>query len=567
MKLLDRPAPVVREPAVGPRRRRLRLRLGWPSEGTVVFCLSAAAYLSAAVYFVLIRHSIFGDALSRVANAQYVVSSRDPHLASIGFVWNPLPSLVLVPFVPLRGLIPVFFTTGFIGSIASALFMAGAVALLRGTLADLGVDRLFRLLLTAAFALHPMIVIYAYNGMSEAPLLFFIVLTSRHLLRWIADREPRELMLVGMSLGGAYLVRYEALAAGLAVIGFVVVITALGTRGPWPVRRSAAFSDGAVVGLPFLLSFGLWAAIARIIVKQWFPTLQSEYGNTAQVAGSRKYIDEVTGAGFPARLSYAAHQLLGLEPLIAVLLVLVLVLAAIRRDFRGLAPVAVAGAVLAFDALALLTGKSFGWLRFQIAVIPLAFLLAGVLVALVREWRWVRWVSGTVALALLLPAFATSAATLLDRRLAREETEVVRGVVVPSRSTQDELRNEHKWEASWQVAAYIDSNPAIRRGQVLADAAFAFPVLLASRHTDKYVITPDQDFKPKLADPITFHVSYMLVPDPESASFDALNVAYPTLFKDGFPGGELVREWKNPAGKAQWRLYRLPKTSTTNVTP
>src|SRR3954469_15365368 len=102
MKLLDGPGTEGAATDPAGRRQRMRLQLHWPSERAVVFWMSAAVYLTAAVYFVLIRHSIFGDALSRVANAQYVLSSRDPHLASIGFVWNPLPSLVLVPFVPLR---------------------------------------------------------------------------------------------------------------------------------------------------------------------------------------------------------------------------------------------------------------------------------------------------------------------------------------------------------------------------------------------------------------------------------------------------------------------------------
>ena len=38
-----------------------------------------------------------GDAWSRITNAYYVLYSRDPHLAAIGFIWNPLPSLMAIP--------------------------------------------------------------------------------------------------------------------------------------------------------------------------------------------------------------------------------------------------------------------------------------------------------------------------------------------------------------------------------------------------------------------------------------------------------------------------------------
>ena len=42
---------------------------------------------------------VFPDAMSRVANGYYVLFSRDPHLAAIGFVWNPLPSLAAIPLL------------------------------------------------------------------------------------------------------------------------------------------------------------------------------------------------------------------------------------------------------------------------------------------------------------------------------------------------------------------------------------------------------------------------------------------------------------------------------------
>ena len=88
-------------------------------------------YLAVAV--LLVRHDIlFADAMSRVGNACYVLFSRDPHLPAIGFVWNPLPSLVLLPILPLKSVAPWLVTHGFAGAIQSALLMAGTVALPAG---------------------------------------------------------------------------------------------------------------------------------------------------------------------------------------------------------------------------------------------------------------------------------------------------------------------------------------------------------------------------------------------------------------------------------------------------
>ena len=52
----------------------------------------AVVYLGVAMWFWQ-SGLVPGDALSRVANGYYTLFSRDPHLAAVGFVWNPLPSL------------------------------------------------------------------------------------------------------------------------------------------------------------------------------------------------------------------------------------------------------------------------------------------------------------------------------------------------------------------------------------------------------------------------------------------------------------------------------------------
>ena len=79
----ERVAPQVTVEA--PRRRR---------SGTLLFSALAMLYFAIG-YLLVMRYNLFDpDATSRVANADYVISSRDPHLSAIGFVWNPLPSLV-----------------------------------------------------------------------------------------------------------------------------------------------------------------------------------------------------------------------------------------------------------------------------------------------------------------------------------------------------------------------------------------------------------------------------------------------------------------------------------------
>src|SRR5207247_1561770 len=119
-----------------------------------------------------------GDAWSRVGNAYYVLFSRDPHLAAIGFVWNPLPSLVELPLLPFAALWPALVDRGFAGNLMSAVFMAMAVRQLWLWLAGLAVRTPVRIALTLAFAVHPLIVIYGANGMSDAPCLLFLIIVG-----------------------------------------------------------------------------------------------------------------------------------------------------------------------------------------------------------------------------------------------------------------------------------------------------------------------------------------------------------------------------------------------------
>ena len=93
-------------------------------------------------YVLMMRYNMFeADATSRVANAGYVLMSRDPHLSAIGFVWNPLPSLVEIPVLLFARWWPELRTHGLAGVVQSALFMAGSALMVRRIALDRGVGR------------------------------------------------------------------------------------------------------------------------------------------------------------------------------------------------------------------------------------------------------------------------------------------------------------------------------------------------------------------------------------------------------------------------------------------
>ncbi|MEV6300684.1 hypothetical protein AB0M02_14850 [Actinoplanes sp. NPDC051861] len=488
----------------------------------------ATLYLLAALWF-WSNDLVPGDSASRIANAYYTIFSRDPHLAAIGFVWNPLPSLILLPFLPLSLLFPALTQQGLLVVLVSAALMTAVVAVGHDILRRSGVERTPRLLLTAALALHPMIVIYAGNGMSEACFLLCLMLAVRALTIWLAEGRPESLVPLGLALGLAYGARYEALAPVAAVPVLVFLVSWWRTRD-----RATARTDAVIAALPGVLAVVLWALASKLIVGQWFATFSSQYGNSAQVSANAGGIASVTGADLSARLAYGFQQMFGLAPFLLLLLVAALVVARRRRDPMVLAPVAVFGSVLAFDVLAFLSGTSFGWLRFHIAVVPLAVLLAGHLLAGARPRTPVL----VAVLAAVLVAVPSSLVTLSRPQLAREESEWF--------TTAGAARTRGLAQVNRRVAADLD-RLGLGEGAVLTDAAYAFGVVLASDNPDQFVITPDRDFPAALADPAGHGVRYLLLSARGSA--DAV--------RKRFGPGTGERAWHDTAGNLQWTLVPI----------
>ena len=65
----------------------------------LLFIIVFVMEFSAGYYVSHVIGYVHTDAMSRVANAFYVLYSQDPHLGAIGFVWTPLPSLVELLFL------------------------------------------------------------------------------------------------------------------------------------------------------------------------------------------------------------------------------------------------------------------------------------------------------------------------------------------------------------------------------------------------------------------------------------------------------------------------------------
>jgi len=543
---------------------------------TLFFAVSAAVYIAVG-YWLQVRHGfILGDSLARVAASQSALFSREPHLAAIGFIFTPLTALVQLPLIALSPLWPALTERAFAASVMSAIFMAGAVVQILSMGIDRGLPRWFGVGVATLFAIHPMIVFYGSNGMSEAPFIFFMTWAVRRLLLWMVDDDVHHLIVAGgIAMGLAYLTRYDALAC-IAAAGALVAITTY-RRASSPPRVRRAILDLVIISGPGSLAFVGWAIASWLITGEGFAQFTSEYGNKAILEQSG-----ATAPGLFPGLGFAIVCTLLLAPTLIPLGAWAGFLRWRRPRMSMLVPpVVIFGAALAFQALTFAVGGTFAFLRFFIVAIPFAATLAllavpdGAFVAAVRPGRHAlgpssvpstRSVGGRPAYPAVVALFAVSVAVagwgMSLPHYAPQEYAL--GAVLnpdpdsvsPRKSVEHRIARTFSTER--QLARYLDELD-LPPSSVLADTVYGFAVIAASHKPKTFVLPSDPDFVRILNDPSARGAKYLLaVPATGRGISDTLNKRYPTLYDDGAEIATLELEVPND-GDAQpnWRLYRV----------
>ncbi len=537
-----------------------------PRTTLATFATAFVVYLVAGWRLAITHHAIVGDAMARVANGFTVLYSRDPHLAAVGFVWNPLPSFAALPLLTLSRVFPALRTEAFAGNIVSAAFMAGSVAVLWCLLREIGNSTGVRITLTVLFAVHPIVMMYGANGDSEATLVFFLALTCLGLMRWLDRRDLKSLVFIGFALGFGYLSRQEFLAAGGSTLLVIVVSTYFTTGGPRAFRRWTAITEATVAGLPFAFAVVSWALSAWVIVGTATSYLEV---NAAQVRGAAAGIaSNVGGTQMIDRATYYLGQLLVLEPLWGIVVLASVYLALRRRDARIAAPLATFGAVAGAQGALFASGSTFGWLRFAITIVPLTVICAALLL---DRGPAVRRRSGTASRAgrigFVIAVLASCAVSIPNAvngmtkdRWGREEAAMVRllpGYGWAPKGTAGYTPGDY--DGYNAIAAYFDRQ-RLPEGSVLTDLQYTFPLILKSQRPRQFVIPSDYDFERSVADPATFRVRYLLV---SNGSADLLRQSYPTTSGTTRPRiaiGPLVRTFR--AGPQQLSLFRVARSVT-----
>lgn len=561
--LLDRPTAVALVPVSPAAPRRWR--------GAVLFVGLAGLYFAVG-YLLVMRYNLFDlDGVSRVANAGYVIQSRHPHLSAIGFVWNPLPSLVEIPVLLLDRWWPELRTHGLAGVVQSALFMAGAALMVRGIALDRSVGSGWRRVAVAAFALQPMIVVYGASGMSEAAETFCMLWCVRYLMRWSDGRNPVNLALAGLALGVGFMARYEVAPAALGVAVYVAVVTGQGAASG--SRRSTVLANVTIVLFPIAVSASLWALTGWVVNHELFATLSSQYGNESQVKSATERGGPLARAASADWVVIAA-RLLGMQPFVGIAGAGAVICAALVRKPTTLVPVVTFGPILAFAAWGQYTSTTFGWFRFYLLAIPLVICVALACwtptSASRRPWRSetsARKFAAGLLCASILIGFPVTVLASLNQRIGNQQLQFgFNSLLHPQRFAVQDLWFRRLMVNDRVMAQHL-GRQHLTDGTVLMDTFNTWGVWLSSTHPKQFVITSDYDFKSALNRPWEFDIKYLVVSNPAVSDADAINVRYPTLWNDGAGFSKLVYSIRGTNSEDQFRLFEVTEPPRDVLSP
>jgi hypothetical protein len=206
----------------------------------------------------------------------------------------------------------------------------------------------------------------------------------------------------------------------------------------------------------------------------------------------------------------------------------------------------------------LLHSRGLGnYLRYQIIVIPFAFVMAMYVLRSVRHRRALLSSFLTLVIGLVFGlSNVITAETLSNPGVGVEEAGVMNAVATgqpdPVGGDYGDLVSTPREEA--QILS-LDTD----HGLILCDSAFCFTWNLMAPDPKEFVVTSDRDWYAALHQPQVYHVEYFLVPDPVGPEVgDGLNSLYPSLWSNGGGFSELVGQSSDGA----WRLYRI-----TGLTP
>ena len=248
-----------RQPSpINHQRTTVRVKHDYTAWGVVL----AATVISLVAYVTTVRLRgvlLYVDSISHLEIARRVVSSTSPGLAQLGYVWLPLPHLLMLPFVWISPL----YQNGFAGSIVSMTAYVATAALIYKIAFRLTSRKFAGVVAAGVFALNVNMLYMQSTPMTEA-LLFCTLAAMVYCIQQWADTDKYQYLIAGaVAALCATLTRYESWPVLACLVIAVVFIARQRKRaGLTPKIRWTSTQDRfiafAVVAFAGIAAWLIW---------------------------------------------------------------------------------------------------------------------------------------------------------------------------------------------------------------------------------------------------------------------------------------------------------------------
>ncbi|MCR8643476.1 glycosyltransferase family 39 protein [Paenibacillus sp. N1-5-1-14] len=509
-----------------------------------IFIIILVLELAVGYYLTSIYGFMSGDASSRVANAFYVLYSREPNLANIGFVWNPLPSLMEIIPLLFYPLFPKLASDGLAAVIVSSIFAALTAALIVKAGLQFGLNKWLSITIALLYALNPYIFYYGANGLTEVIFIYFINMAVIQILLWMQYDHAKPLIISAFALAFAFWTRYETVFFGSAVAFVVLIWIIKNSKDTLKDKWHQVEGTWTVLLSPVVFSGLLWIFFNYTIMGDGLYFLTSDYGNLGQakLLMEDEKFTILVGNIMPT-LAFVMERLWYFcIPLLIIIVIRIIERRIIRWDFLVLFLLAIS--IPSMQIILLLKGGTAAWIRYYMYAFPIITIWLPYEISQMRFKK-----TGSTLLILGMSASIVIMGLMMNNpRIASDEYEAFR---------YNKLFTEQ--EMGKQATAYI--NNYLSDKIILTDSFSSFRIIMSSNHPKNFVVTSNRDFTKWLEKPTEHPVDYILLPNPQAVlTLDRVNQTYPTLYNWGADWASLDKEFKG-----YWKLYKVNKPAPLNL--
>ena len=522
-----------------------------------LFTAFMALYTGLGWYLSQIKNYMPYDALSRLVSAWLVWRGAETKLATIGFVWPPIPTAALLPLAWFHPLVKSWMAL----VLVSAFFMAISVLLISRILRVCGVTGFWRYLLVILFGINPINLVFAINGMSEAILVTVCLASFLAFLDfWDSDRNL-PMMIAAFFFSLLPLIRYEFAIVSLAA-GLALLIHSWTRRSGKTLEQFNAFLEGRLLAFSSLAIYPifLWCILSWLIMGSPFYFLVNDRSaiNLAseQLTGPTLLFNHWKAFSTVFEAWFLAFP-------IALLATLALIYYSWRTRSIKYATFAFFPLLIPlFEYLLLSNGANVPLMRYFMTNVMFGFLLIAILVGAMRKLhrlddRQYHWLGAATVVLVVASTFFTHW-VLMRFPYSDIETIIWRGLVSGNLTQNADFSDAY--QVGHELPVLIPPG-----SRVLIDTyQFGFGIILGADRPEMFMDFTDPNYDQAVLKPSQY-VDYLIVPTTEGrGALYSINRFHPSLYENGAAWATPIKAL-NDSGATQWRLYKVTREPQASV--